>query len=96
MDELYGSSLDGIDEACLRREKARARELRRSRWWRQKLAQGICHYCGGKFAPAELTMDHVVPLVRGGLSRKNNLVPCCKNCNNEKKSRLPQEWEGYL
>jgi 5-methylcytosine-specific restriction enzyme A len=40
-------------------------------------------------------MDHVVPLARGGLSSKNNLVPCCKECNNDKKSRLTLEWQGY-
>ena len=95
MDELY-QGFDGVDEAWIRREKARARELRKSSWWRQKLARGICHYCGGRFPPEELTMDHVVPLVRGGRSSKNNLVPCCKTCNSEKQSRLPQEWEGYL
>ncbi len=94
MDELY-QGFDGVDEAWIRREKARARELRKSRWWRQKLARGICHYCGGPFPPEELTMDHVVPLARGGRSSKNNLVPCCKTCNNEKQSRLLQEWEGY-
>ncbi|WP_431189989.1 HNH endonuclease [Desulfurivibrio dismutans] len=94
MDE-YCNGLDGVDGAVVRREKARARELRKSRWWQQKLAHGVCHYCGGRFAPEELTMDHVVPLARGGLSRKNNLVPCCKTCNTDKKSRLLQEWEGY-
>lgn len=85
---------DGVDEAFVRREKARARELRKSRWWRQKLSREGCHYCGGKFPPAELTMDHVVPLVRGGRSSKNNLVVCCKSCNSRKQNRLPQEWEG--
>lgn len=94
MDELY-LGLDGVDEAQVRREKAKARELRKSRWWRQKLARGICHYCGGRFAPRELTMDHVVPLSRGGLSSKNNLVSSCKSCNSEKHSQLLQEWEGF-
>jgi len=41
-------------------------------------------------------MDHVVPLTRGGRSVKNNLVTCCKECNNRKKNLLPQEWEEYL
>jgi 5-methylcytosine-specific restriction endonuclease McrA len=41
-------------------------------------------------------MDHVVPLVRGGKSKKGNLVAACKECNNKKKYLLPLEWEGYL
>ncbi|MDE0788643.1 MAG: HNH endonuclease signature motif containing protein, partial [SAR324 cluster bacterium] len=44
----------------------------------------------------KLTMDHVVPLARGGRSIKSNLVPCCKSCNNQKKNLLPIEWKEYL
>lgn len=39
-------------------------------------------------------MDHLIPLVRGGKSTKNNLVPACKECNMKKKYALPWEWEG--
>ncbi len=86
----------GVDDEVLRREKAKARELRQSRWWRDKLAEGRCYYCGRTTPGRELTMDHVVPLTRGGRSTKNNLVPCCKDCNNRKKNLLPQEWDEYL
>jgi len=41
-------------------------------------------------------MDHVLPLSRGGKSRKGNIVPACKECNNNKKYLLPIEWEEYL
>jgi len=77
----------------IRRERAKARELRESSWWKNKRAAGICHYCGGKFPPKELTMDHLVPLVRGGRSVKNNVVPACKDCNNKKKHSLAFEFE---
>ena len=80
----------------VRREKARARELRSSAWWKRKRSSGRCHYCGGAFKPSELTMDHLVPVVRGGKSVKANLVPSCKDCNNKKKYLLPSEWEEYL
>jgi len=86
----------GIDEAAIRRERDKARELRRSRWWQQKLAQGICHYCGQQVKPSGLTMDHIVPLARGGQSSKGNVVATCKECNNKKKSMLPIEWEEYM
>jgi hypothetical protein len=46
--------------------------------------------------PAELTMDHIVPVVRGGRSTKGNVVPCCKECNSRKKYLLPVEWQEYL
>lgn len=85
-----------IDDADMAREKRKARELRQSAWWRRKVAAGICHYCGRKFSPRELTMDHRIPLARGGRSEKINLVACCKECNNKKKYLLPTEWEEYM
>jgi len=41
-------------------------------------------------------MDHVVPLIRGGKSKKGNVVAACKECNSKKKYLLPLEWEVYL
>jgi len=79
------------DEKHIAREKAKAKELRKSGWWKQQLAMGLCHYCGQKFPPEELTMDHIVPIVRGGKSQKGNVVPACKECNNKKKYLTPVE-----
>ena len=88
--------MDGVDDATIRTERAKARELRKSRWWQQKTSSGLCYYCGRKFPYKQLTMDHLVPLARGGRSTKDNLVPSCKECNTQKKSLLPLEWEEYL
>ena len=87
---------DGLDDAARRTERAKARELRKSRWWQQKTARGRCYYCAKKVAYKDFSMDHLVPLARGGRSTKNNLVPACKDCNNRKKSMMPLEWEEYL
>ena len=78
-----------VDPAQIAKERAKARELRRTNWWRAQIQKGVCHYCGGKFPPTELTMDHIVPLSRGGHSTKGNIVPCCKACNNNKKYTMP-------
>lgn len=67
-----------------KREKIKARELREGSWWRQQLGKGICYHCEGKFLPAELTMDHLIPIARGGKSDKKNCVPSCKECNTKK------------
>ena len=79
------------DPKHVARERAKAKELRKSDWWKRQLERGICHYCGDHFSPDELTMDHVLPVVRGGKSSKGNCVPCCKECNNEKKYLTPAE-----
>lgn len=89
-------ALDALDEALILAERNKARVLRKSRWWQQKTASGTCWYCGQQVGYHNLTMDHVIPLTRGGRSTKDNLVPCCKECNNKKKSLLPVEWEEYM
>jgi 5-methylcytosine-specific restriction protein A len=85
-----------ISELDIRREKEKARRLRQSGWWMRKIQKGECHYCHRKVGRDSLTMDHVLPLSRGGKSRKGNIVPACKQCNSKKKYLLPIEWEEYL
>jgi 5-methylcytosine-specific restriction protein A len=92
-DERY---VREVDNDTLRREKARARELRQTAWWRRRIAAGLCHYCRRAVGPKALTVDHVVPLVRGGRSIRANMVPACKDCNNKKRSLLAWEWQAYL
>ncbi len=85
-----------IDDASIKRERYKARQLRESQWWKRRVAKGVCGYCGQSAPPKELTMDHIVPLARGGKSTKGNVVPACKTCNNAKKNLLPMEWDQYL
>ena len=82
-----------VDDATIRRERAKARELRQSPWWKRRCSTGICHYCEKQVGAKALTMDHLVPIVRGGRSTKGNLVPACKDCNNKKKYNLTWEME---
>lgn len=85
-----------VTEKQIRQEKDKARELRKSRWWHNSIAKGLCHYCGKNYPPEELTLDHIVPIIRGGKSVRGNVVPACKECNSKKKYLLPIEWQEYL
>ena len=85
-----------VDNVHIKRQKEKAREIRNSQWWKKKRSLGICYYCGRKFKPTELTMDHIIPVIRGGKSTRGNLVTACKYCNNKKKYLLPAEWDEYL
>src|SRR6201998_2969814 len=40
-----------------------------------------CQYCGIALHSSELTLDHVQPRSRGGLSTWGDLVACCHSCN---------------
>lgn len=93
---MYDNFFEKADDRHIKKEKEKARELRHKQWWKSQINKGICYYCGEHFAPSELTMDHIVPIVRWGCSTKGNVVPACKECNNKKKYMLPMEWEEYI
>lgn len=92
MSDYYAA----VDPDALRRERARARALRDSQWWKRRIATGVCYYCRRQVGGKALTMDHIVPLGRGGTSIRGNVVPACKDCNTRKKHLLPIEWQEYL
>src|SRR5271154_860109 len=50
-----------------------------------------CQYCGVVLPAGELTLDHVIPRSRGGLSTWENLVACSHSCNRRKVNHLLSE-----
>ena len=50
-----------------------------------------CQYCGRKFSAHELTLDHVYPKSRLGPDIWENIVTCCKECNQYKADKTPKE-----
>jgi 5-methylcytosine-specific restriction endonuclease McrA len=92
MTEFYAPVAPDV----LKRERARARALRDSPWWKRRISTGVCYYCRRQVGARALTMDHIVPLGRGGTSIRGNVVPSCKDCNTRKKHRLPVEWQAYV
>ena len=50
-----------------------------------------CQYCGKVLPPTELTLDHIMPRSRGGDSSWDNLVACCRACNNRKGNHRPED-----
>jgi 5-methylcytosine-specific restriction endonuclease McrA len=50
-----------------------------------------CQYCDITLTAGELTLDHVIPRSRGGLSTWENLVACCHNCNRRKGNQMLHE-----
>lgn len=61
----------------------------------------ICYYCGtgldrapsGRFrSPCAVTIDHKVPISRGGTHERTNLVAACLTCNVSKRKRTDVEF----
>ena len=51
----------------------------------------MCAYCGREYSFFRLTRDHVTPLSRGGRDTWMNVVTACRQCNGQKRNRLPEE-----
>ena len=58
-----------------------------------------CWYCGQDMRwdgtiehPWNTTIDHVVPVSRGGTDDLENLVYCCRGCNQRKGTRTVEEF----
>jgi len=51
----------------------------------------VCAYCGGHFAELDLTVEHILPVSRGGRHEWTNVVTACRSCNTRKGSRRPEE-----
>ncbi|MBF0310834.1 MAG: HNH endonuclease [Magnetococcales bacterium] len=90
MDEL----LIRADDDHVQRERRKAKELKRSSWWINRIGEGRCYWCGERFHPKELTMDHVTPLIRGGTTSRANCVPACATCNRDKENLTGQQWRA--
>ena len=57
--------------------------------------ESCCCYCGASIDEKSMTDDHVVPINKQylGLHCWGNIVPACKECNNEKNTST---WEEFL
>jgi 5-methylcytosine-specific restriction endonuclease McrA len=54
------------------------------------LAAGACIFCGGF---GGLTIDHLLPISRGGTNDARNLVPACRTCNSSKQA---SDWRAWF
>lgn len=51
----------------------------------------ICQYCGKRYEPKYLSLDHVIPESRGGPFSWDNIVTACRKCNHVKADKTPEE-----
>lgn len=49
----------------------------------------VCYYCGVK---GKLTIDHNIPLCRGGTDNIDNILPACRSCNSKKNAMTTDEF----
>lgn len=91
-----------MSKASVARSRAVAKVVSRNKWrwrlWRDH--RGACFYCKRrtllsdchKAEPLFATVDHVIPVSRGGANVYENLVLACRVCNEQKGSMTDEEW----
>jgi 5-methylcytosine-specific restriction endonuclease McrA len=99
--EQYGASIRTVDKVFpvpavvrLHRWVNLKRQMPVIRFSRQNVYlrdDHRCQYCYVKFPERELTLDHVMPVVRGGKKNWENIVSACIRCNQRKGDRKPEE-----
>jgi 5-methylcytosine-specific restriction endonuclease McrA len=59
--------------------------------WYKEHKGGVCKYCGG----IANSIDHIIPISRGGKHSLANIQLICWHCNRAKNSFLPDEWDEW-
>ena len=77
----------------------------KNKWWENRMditkfkkeSDRVCHYCGKQIVNKEdLTVDHVIPISKGGENSADNLVIACKACNREKANLNVERYSEFL
>lgn len=55
-----------------------------------------CTYCLKPIIFGKDTIDHKIPISRGGTNKKENLTIACRSCNCTKMDKTPEEFFEYL
>ena len=55
-----------------------------------------CQYCGKAINKKNLTIDHIIPVSKGGETSYENCVAACYKCNNKKNNKLLSQLDMKL
>jgi hypothetical protein len=53
------------------------------------IAPQACYYCGSR---EKLSVDHLIPKIKGGADESDNLIWACRSCNSSKHGRDMLSW----
>lgn len=93
--QKYANSERGREsrKACGQRRIERVNQLEytinwKYFWWMCQRLNFTCLGCGRVCTKSTITLDHQIPINRGGDNQEWNLAPLCKSCNSRKQDRL--------
>lgn len=63
--------------------------------WDEEKKAYLCSYCGIEVDPEFCSFDHMLPYNRGGTNWPENLAVSCRDCNRDKFTKTPEEFERW-
>ena len=78
-----------------RTDQKKPRPYREHAHYLYGVQEGICPGCNTHFPFRGLSVDHMLPLSRGGTDHRENLQLLCQPCNSEKNDKTVAEWKAY-
>lgn len=94
-----GKRLLNMLSSCRNRDKEKGREnyltIDMLREEAMKAVGKKCPYCNELLDHKNISMDHILPLSRGGESRIENIQFTCLKCNKQKDKMLDNEFKAF-
>lgn len=78
------------------REDIMSREALKSLRKRLYEAHPYCAYCDRPIKYGKSSLDHLIPVSRGGTDDPGNIALACLHCNQAKADRSPIEWAATI
>ena len=93
------STKDGLWAYCkiCQKDRERKHHFRKYRGL-LKSTDSKCYYCGDDLIwgePRNWEIEHKIPIAKGGLNIRSNIVASCPKCNNEKYTMTDTEYLNY-
>lgn len=57
---------------------------------KNRLTGAVCPYCGKRIMKRDITLDHIIPLSKGGHPGRRNKIVACRECNELKADYDPR------
>ncbi len=78
------------------REIAKANILANRRKTLYKIQKGFCEYCHEYVKLENATVDHRIPISKGGTHSIDNLYMTCYDCNKDKGNQTEKEYRAKI
>lgn len=89
--ELRAASKESVSISN-RKQKLKRKNVKSFKVFNFEIAKIVKSPCAKCAQPGPSTIDHIIPVSRGGTHSIGNLQPLCKSCNSRKNNRVMMEW----